>query len=230
MTARGQLLLRLAALVGMVVLAFGWLLVGRVDTSATRLERAIADGDVDSVELAGGLDQPYLGFTTVEARWRLHGIARSTRFTEVHCRNGTTSCPAAQGASGTRTTDVAAELRTLAPGLRIARSDADPFTAPGRTTLELGTLAIGMLVLLTLVAGPEPRLATRWAWFWIMSGVPVVGGVAFTLLGAPWRASAYLPPGVRPTGGRLTGGWAFLLCSIPAAVVGSLNGWLLGHW
>lgn len=80
-------------------------------------------------------------------------------------------------------------------------------SSPGWATgLALGTLVVlvGMLV-----AGPEPRVATRWAWFWL-------GAYAWPL------ALVYLV--VEPTclwdrralvaQRRFTGGWAFLLSAL----------------
>ncbi len=60
---------------------------------------------------------------------------------------------------------------------------------------------------LLLVAGPEPRLATRWAWFWLcLAAWPV--WLAFLVLEPTglWDRRVLIAP-TR----RLTGGWAFLI-------------------
>ncbi|MFC7494663.1 MULTISPECIES: hypothetical protein [unclassified Nocardioides] len=53
--------------------------------------------------------------------------------------------------------------------------------------------------------GAEPRLATRWAWFWLVWMLPPVGALAFLVLGG--STVRWLPRSAY----RLTGGWAFLL-------------------
>ena len=71
-----------------------------------------------------------------------------------------------------------------------------------------------------LATGPQPRWATRWAWFWtFVSPLAVVGIPLFALMAGPppWRQVAHRP------GRRLTGGWAFLLVSL-IVVVFDLNG------
>ncbi|MBW0253978.1 hypothetical protein [Cellulomonas sp. PS-H5] len=70
-------------------------------------------------------------------------------------------------------------------------------------------LALGALVALplTLVAGPEPRLATRWAWFWLAVHAWPVAIAYLALEPTPvWDRRGRTAPER-----RLTGGWAFLL-------------------
>lgn len=70
-------------------------------------------------------------------------------------------------------------------------------------------LALGVLVALTvtIIAGPEPRLATRWAWFWLVAYV-WPAAVVYLLLEptAAWRREP-----ARAPGRRLTGGWGLLI-------------------
>lgn len=74
----------------------------------------------------------------------------------------------------------------------------------GFTWSPHGTGAFVALVL--LVGGTAPRLATRWAWFWLWYCVPFTALLYLLLEPVPlWRRGA--PPARR----RLTGGWAFLL-------------------
>lgn len=76
---------------------------------------------------------------------------------------------------------------------------------------------VGLLVVLALfgllVWGRDPRLVTRWGWFWLACSLPV-SAVAFVLSEPSplWRADA------RRGRRRLTGGWAFLLGAAGAAV------------
>lgn len=78
-----------------------------------------------------------------------------------------------------------------------------------RTSIWLGiaALTLSIAVLSLLITGPEPRHATKWAWFWMFTSslgiLAVVAYLAFGLGGKP-----------RPGERRLTGGWAFLLSII----------------
>ncbi|WP_431836476.1 hypothetical protein [Cellulomonas sp. Y8] len=70
-------------------------------------------------------------------------------------------------------------------------------------------LALAALVALplTLVVGPEPRLATRWAWFWLAVHAWPVAIAYLALEPTPvWDRRGRTAPER-----RLTGGWAFLL-------------------
>ena len=82
-------------------------------------------------------------------------------------------------------------------------ADARSYGAPD------ALLALGVLVALTasIISGPEPRLATRWAWFWLVAYV-WPAAVVYLLLEptAAWRRE----PATAPRR-RLTGGWAFLI-------------------
>jgi hypothetical protein len=74
--------------------------------------------------------------------------------------------------------------------------------------LGLAAFALVLGGLASLVGGPQPWRATRWAWFWLV--LTPVGSIAFVLFSGP---TPLLPTPRDPTR-RLTGGWAFLL-SIP---------------
>jgi len=68
-----------------------------------------------------------------------------------------------------------------------------------------------------LILGPQPRLATKWAWFWLAGGVPLLWFAFVVLEPVPlWRRT---PAAAR---GRLTGGWAFLLSITAVPFVGSV--------
>ena len=82
--------------------------------------------------------------------------------------------------------------------------------------LQRGTvaLAVGLASLALLLAGSDPRRATRWAWFWLASCLPVA--VLGFLLLEPlplWRRTATVRS--HPA---LTGGKALLLGLVLAAV------------
>ncbi|HMO10058.1 MAG TPA: hypothetical protein PKB06_00790 [Actinotalea sp.] len=107
----------------------------------------------------------------------------------------------------------------------------------GGLTLGWSWAAVaGLATLVLLIAGPQPRLATKWAWFWLMGIQPLA--VAFLLLEP---VPAWQPGGTHARAARLTGGWAFLLAlglglamsALQATVLAALHGlpdvpWLLG--
>ncbi|MFH5821368.1 hypothetical protein [Georgenia sp. AZ-5] len=63
-----------------------------------------------------------------------------------------------------------------------------------------------LLSLGLLIGGPQPRLATKWAWFWLAVSTPL--WTVFLLL-EPVPVWSRSPAPVRER--RLTGGWAFVL-------------------
>lgn len=82
-------------------------------------------------------------------------------------------------------------------------------------------IAVGLAIVATLfvlINGPEPRWATRWAWFWLIMSPALVVTLPLFLIGSgpqrPWDTPT------EPIGRRLTGGWAFL---IAALVLGSFR-------
>jgi hypothetical protein len=83
------------------------------------------------------------------------------------------------------------------------RSGLGSYDAPD----ALIALAVLVALTATIIAGPEPRLATRWAWFWLVAYV-WPAAVVYLLLEptAAWRREP-----ARAPGRRLTGGWGFLI-------------------
>ena len=74
---------------------------------------------------------------------------------------------------------------------------------PHRPHARVVLVVVGVLWLLVLAAGPEPRHATRFAWFWLaFSPLVLLAVPAYLVLGAR---------GAQEGRRRLTGGWAFLL-------------------
>ena len=77
-------------------------------------------------------------------------------------------------------------------------------------------LAACLLVAIAgLVRGPQPRRATKWAWFWVILLLPGIGVLFWLVLDVPWsRQASARPepvPGQRSVGGRLSAGHAVLL-------------------
>lgn len=81
--------------------------------------------------------------------------------------------------------------------------------------------AAELAVLVLLIGGPQPRFATKWAWFWLLgAGWPVV---AFLLL-EPVPAWQAAPAAARQS--RLTGGWAFLIAVLLGVGGSAVTSWL----
>lgn len=105
-------------------------------------------------------------------------------------------------------------LAALDPALRATRStdrpnytDVGPWQVPG--WMDVGAVVLFLGAFAVLVAGPAPWRATRWAWFWVIGGVPIVGALAFLLLGG---STSVLRP--RHPERRLNGGLAFALVMV----------------
>ena len=79
------------------------------------------------------------------------------------------------------------------------------WTVPVSILIWLGALVV-------LVNGPEPRVATRWAWFWLLiCPLSPLALVAFLIVSRSLRPT---DESTGPLGKRLTGGWAFLLAFV----------------
>ena len=83
-----------------------------------------------------------------------------------------------------------------------------------------------VLLVLVLLYGPQPRRATKWAWFWLTFLPFDAGLLALLLRDAPWsrRATAVQEPlghRVQPDDHRLTGGRALLL-AVALGLLGQL--------
>lgn len=74
-----------------------------------------------------------------------------------------------------------------------------------------------LLTLVLLIAGPDPTIATRWAWFWLGTAVPL--SFAVFLAAEPWFTRDRV---ARAGARRLTGGRAFLLGLVIAAIAAAL--------
>ena len=104
---------------------------------------------------------------------------------------------------------------------------------PAHTLTVLASLTAGLLVLV-LAGGPQPRRATKWAWFWLVVVPGGVGALAWVALEAPWASGANrrpepLPHARQPEDSRLTGGRAFVIAGA-LALVGSGLGTVAADW
>lgn len=203
--------LRMVLLAGVATLAAAAWLVGVAPASYGSLTRALADGSVQQVTVAGAMPPGVQGYGLVTINWRLHGHRVRS---EVEQISGSGDADDQQLPKVTG--DIDAALRAVAPGhqLRI-RHVAQPrsswalagWTVPAWAILLAAAVWLGTLFV--IVNGPEPRWATRWSWFWLLLcplaflAVPI-----FHLVSGPLRPR--VSPRQQP-GRRLTGGWAFLL-------------------
>ena len=106
------------------------------------------------------------------------------------------------------------ESTALVRQLREAQVPMKPFEFSDRAPLELVAALGGVVLLLSLVAGPATRVGTKWFWFWLLVGTPLgVGAIAYAvteLIGLRRRPD-------RPSASRRTG-----IVGFAAAIVLSL--------
>ena len=196
------------ALVLRVILAVG-LIVGLAQMLTEPVERPLHDlldglrsGDVETVTIARpepGVD----AFGTWEVRWTGDGLPGRASYEisdggQPPVDDGELILDAAEQSPAP--VDVTVRYNYIESG----------------TTWYPGGFA-GVAALVWLILGPQPRLATKWAWFWLAGGVPLLWFAFVVLEPVPlWRRT---PTAAR---GRLTGGWAFLLSITAVPFVGSL--------
>jgi hypothetical protein len=137
---------------------------------------------------------------------------------------------AAAGQDDTQTA-VRQAIQRRAQALGVPVSTGSPRTP--RLLAGLAQLAAVLLVLV-LIGAPQPRRATKWAWFWLMLVPGGLTQLAWLAVEAPWSERANRRPEPRPHGdqpadARLTGGRSFLLSGILGLVLGWI-GWQVGGW
>ncbi|WP_148058951.1 hypothetical protein [Bogoriella caseilytica] len=79
--------------------------------------------------------------------------------------------------------------------------------------------------LLLLIGGPRPRLASKWAWFWLAVATPITWLVFAILEPTLWGRRRPSPQRAR----RLSGGWGFLLALVIAGLLASIP-WYRDHF
>jgi hypothetical protein len=193
-----------------LVLLTTFLLVGERPGSYADLRAAVADGQVDDVRVEGGLDDGAVGAASVSVHWRDGLIRRATTVTEASSRRQArllgSGRPVVVGKVDDRLVALDPSLRTSRTDTE-TRSDVGSWRVPGWASV-LTTVTVLVSVGL-LIAGPKPRLATRWAWFWLFWVPLPLGVLAFLLLGGSIVSGRRVHHGR-----RLTGGWAFLLAAL----------------
>lgn len=208
---------RAALLVVLGALVLGVLLTGTRPATLAELQAVLASGQVTEIEIVGGLPPEAVGRAQVDIRWHDGLLPRYTTVQQVSDAPLDTdpfSTPGTHADLPVVGTDLAEELTAATPTGELGvtgqhlRTGSHGELLGWRVPTWVALAAMGwvLTVIITLVSGPEPRHATRWAWFWLMCGTGTLALVLYPLLGLP-RSDEPLQQAKR----RLTGGWAILI-------------------
>lgn len=202
---RAAIACRVALIAGWLVALAVMLSLGARHTTFDALIEQVQAGHVHDVQVSS--DVPVSrGEQTVDLAWR-RGLLRytttviETRDDQIYIGDDTEDLHFA-AADALRTAGAAVQVR---PGIQHSFSSSlmgwrlPTWAAWLASLLGLGTLA-------SVCFAPQPRFATRWAWFWLMWGGGAVGLLAYLLLAGPVPFTR-APRNRR----RLTAGWALLL-------------------
>jgi hypothetical protein len=127
-----------------------------------------------------------------------------------------------------------ADVRRLAATAGVPVAERMP--GPAATLVRVATVTSIVLVVL-MIGGPQPRRATKWAWFWLLLVPGGLTQLAWIAVEAPWSRRANRRPEPPPhrrdvPDGRLTGGWSFLFAFVLGGVLTVLGtavaSWLAG--
>lgn len=225
-----------ALVVGCLVTIAAMFVAGARVTSYDNLREAVEAGDVDEIQVSGGLDVVQgRGSAPAEIYWRDRIVPRVTEVQETTAkqRDGWSSHSSSDPPTVHGRVDE--ELLALDPELRIVRPADDRALGQPGIRITFGTpqvrgwllpgwtLLLGLVMIVgtlgLLIAGPEPRRATRWAWFWLLGLAAPLGTLAFLFLSG---ATSFRPTPARKEG-RLTGGWAFLLSFLIGSALGTFG-------
>ena len=200
------LALRLA-LIGLFVAAVVHALTMPVERQVGHLLTNLSDGNVESITI----ERPS---TNIQGQMQLR-----VDWTQASGRDGYayyeySSLPDQPGLDDGATILTAAQTSPAPVDVTVHEGIID---RSGITWNLLGLAWFGAL--LVLILGPQPRLATKWAWFWLGWAVPPVLLAFLVLEPVPvWRRES-LPLRSR----RFTGGLAFLAAIVLGGLWQSLN-------
>lgn len=200
---------------GAVVVAT--VLLGARPATLAELRHQVATGGVTAVTVEGGSGTE--GESVLGLRWQ---TAFLTSRTDVLRTTSPGSGTSGQVAWSGPPQDVVGpafveELTRSAPGgvlevttqpLRLGSWALAGWDVPGWVAVAGATWALAAFM--SLVAGPQPRLGTRWAWGWMVLALGVPALVPYLVLGL----RRPLADDAVPPGRRLTGGWAFVLAML----------------
>ncbi len=203
----------------LVIVAAGWF-GGARQASYNSLRGDIAAGRTDRVEITGGLPVGAQGTAMVTFRWRAGGYWHVADATEASGPDATSGMSTTSDTPTVLYGEVASQLQAIAPhrDLQVVRtgSEISGYSQIAGWRVPDWAIPVAILiwlaVIVILVNGPEPRFATRWAWFWLLiCPLSPLSIVAFLVLSRSLRPT---DGSTGPVGRRLTGGWAFLLAFV----------------
>ena len=227
----------LAVRIGLILV---WLLMmaegatGARDATVADLERDLAAGRVTAIEVErADPDDSIQG--RLGLRWDAGWRDSFVRY-EYHGQQGVDE--AAQLLDQAEAQGVPVQVVSLSeyPVHRSVTSDgwfASTF-GPGVAVVAFLTFCASLMLLIT---SPPPWLATKWAWFWTTSAVPLLWLAYLALEPRPLRhslqvARAHRVPAPLHLGPdrRLAGGWAFLLAGVLSGVLSAIGLAPLSGW
>jgi len=192
-----------------VVAAFAHWFTQPVERSVGDLLRSLEASEVTRVVLGAPAEDGMMGSFSQRVEWETSGRDGYSYYT-------VSTLPGEQVDEDTLIVQAVAG----SPGAVALERRAEYYMGP--SGILWNPLGIAHLaVLLVLIAGPQPRRATKWAWFWL-SFLPL-GWVAFLLL-EPVPVWARTPS--HPPERRFTGGWVWISAILAQGVFASLiEGW-----
>lgn len=188
-----------------VLVAVG-LVLGMTTLASRTTERTTAD-------LFAGLASGHVTSVTIE-RWdpSISGEG-SLRVDWTQDGRRATATYAYSTLSASDHTDEGARIIAAATKANVPVTAVSGFSYPDGVVIPMGAWGLAATVagLMLLVAGDQPRLATKWAWFWLISTIPALWIVFLVVEPLPLWARRPMPVTAHR---RLTGGWAFLLAVV----------------
>ena len=206
--------LRLALLVAVLAVAATVPVVSSRTASLAELQGAIEAGRVDEVSVSGALPSGATGSRTADLVWQDGPNSRVT--TVLHLSDGSQVPPPGLANLDQVVGDLRHQLESWDGRATLRVVTAADIAAHGTSIAGWQLPAwlvqvaqwLWVAAVLVLTTGPEPRWATRWAWFWaFISPLAVLAVPLFALASVPLPGR----PAPRRPHRQLTGGWAFLV-------------------